>query len=126
VVHTRYFTVDEVNALLPRLRDLLGQLNQIREHVIALQPELHRVVEHAPGNGGGRAASDAVADFQHFDRLIGEINRMGCLLKDVSHGLVDFPAIRDGREVYLCWQLGEPEVRFWHDLDAGFAGRQPL
>jgi hypothetical protein len=51
---------------------------------------------------------------------------MGCILKDINTGLVDFPTVRKGREVFLCWQHGEPEIAFWHDVDAGFAGRQPL
>ena len=122
----RYFTVAEANALLPQLRALLSQINDIRDRVNALQPELQPVLERASSNGGGKPASDVVVDFQRFEQLVGEIGRLGCLLKDLNYGLVDFPSLRDGREVYLCWKLGEPEVSFWHDMDAGFAGRQPV
>ena len=65
-------------------------------------------------------------DFERFDALIHQIQDTGVLIKDINIGLLDFPALRDEREVYLCWQYGEDEITFWHEIDAGFAGRQSI
>jgi hypothetical protein len=90
------------------------------------QPELWPVLEKAAGNGGSPKASAVLADFQQVQHAVKAIDQMGIELKDVNTGLVDFLAQREGREVYLCWRYNEPTVAFWHDLEAGFAGRQPL
>ncbi len=122
----RYFTLDEANAALGRLRPLVGEMLAIRQELLLIQPELEQALQKAPGNGGGKVASQAVAYFERLEELIGRIQEMGVELKDINSGLLDFPAMRDGREVYLCWRYGEEEIRFWHEIDAGFAGRQPL
>jgi hypothetical protein len=78
------------------------------------------------GNGGNRALSRMVQDFEKLDALVHQILDTGVLIKDINIGLLDFPALRDGREVYLCWQHGEGDIAFWHEVDAGYAGRQPI
>jgi hypothetical protein len=67
-----------------------------------------------------------VPDFEKFDALIHEIQSSGVLIKDINLGLLDFPALRSGQEVYLCWKYGEGEIAFWHEIEAGFAGRRPI
>jgi hypothetical protein len=82
--------------------------------------------EAAPRNGGGepgRVVSEAFAELQ---RALGELQAMEVVLRDLERGLIDFPAMRDGREVYLCWEIGEERIEFWHDVDAGYGGRKPL
>jgi hypothetical protein len=64
--------------------------------------------------------------FLELQRTLGELQAMEVVLRDLERGLVDFPTLRDGREVYLCWEAGESEIGFWHDIDAGYGGRQPL
>lgn len=121
------FTVEEANALLPRIRPRVAELRAILQRISQRRPALARVIgKLVPTNGGNRAASDTVADLQRFERLIGEINGFGCELKDVNMGLIDFPAEINGRVVYLCWQYGEDEVMWWHELEAGYAGRRRL
>lgn len=122
----RYFSLDEANAALKTLRPLVGEMLAIRQELLFIQPDVERILRKAQGNGGGRVASQAVAYFERLEELIGRIQEMGVELKDINSGLLDFPAMRDGREVYLCWRYGEEEIRFWHEIDAGFAGRQPL
>lgn len=122
----RHFTVDEANGLLPILRPLLGEMLQARQRVVDAQPELWPILEKAIGNGGSKKAGAVLADFEVIQRNVKAIQAMGIEIKDVNVGLVDFPAERDGREVYLCWRFDEPLVAHWHELDAGFAGRQPL
>jgi hypothetical protein len=123
---TRYFTVDEANALLPTIRPMVAALLEARQRIVDAQPELWPVLEKAVGNGGSAKATAVLADFEIVDKNVKAIMALGLELKDVNSGLVDFLAQRDGREVYLCWRYNEPTVAHWHDLEAGFAGRRPL
>lgn len=129
----RHFTPEEANAQLEHVRPLVEQLVAIRqEHAAAVgrQEELERKIR---GNGGGippaelasaTAAVDALA--RRLARLVDEITEHGAQVKDLDSGLVDFPALRNGEAVLLCWQLGEDEIAWWHGVDDGFAGRRPL
>jgi hypothetical protein len=130
----RIFTVDEANALLPQLRQLLSDLRAARERLLEAQEALaQRFHGGARSNGhvapGGdvdrltAASNDAQAD---IGRAVSAIAELGCELKDPDRGMVDFRAMHDGHVVYLCWLQHEPEVLFWHELDAGYRGRQPL
>jgi hypothetical protein len=122
----RYFTLEQANAALETVRLLMEQIQSIRQDILARQPEVWPVIEHAAGNGGNRAASLLAFDFERLDDLVHQIMDTGALIKDLDTGLVDFPALREGHEVYLCWQFGEPGIDYWHEIDAGFAGRQPI
>src|SRR5579863_9649925 len=129
----RHFTPEEANAELEQVRPLVERLVAVRsEHMEALerQEELEGKIR---GNGGGippaelaeaTAEVDAVA--RRLAKLVDEINEHGAEVKDLETGLIDFPALRNGETVLLCWQLGEDEIGFWHRLDDGFAGRRPL
>jgi hypothetical protein len=122
----RYFTIREANETLRIIRPLMDELQAIRRKVLANQPEAWPAIEKSAGNGGNKALSAMVQDFGQFDALIHQIQATGAQIKDVNIGLLDFPALRDGREVYLCWKHGEGDIAFWHETDAGFAGRQPI
>jgi len=104
----------------------MEEMFALRDEILTRQPEVWPVLEKAVNNGGNRQAGELVEIFKAFERAVRTLRRFGCELKGVRQGLVDFPALRDGREVYLCWQYDEPEIAFWHEVDAGFAGRQPL
>ena len=122
----RYFTVEEANTALTSLRPLVAAMLAARERIVAAQPELWPVLEKAAGNGGSDKASAVLMDFEALRKSVKAIEAMGIELKDINTGLVDFLSERDGRDIYLCWKYDEPRVAFWHDLEAGFAGRQPL
>ena len=122
----KLFTVDEANALLPRIRVLMEEMFALRSEAIAMRPEVWPVLEKAVGNGGSRAAGDLLEVFRAFEVRIMRLNGLGCELKGIEQGLVDFPAMLNGRQIYLCWQYNEPEIAYWHDVDTGFSGRQPL
>lgn len=123
----RFFTVDEANAALPRLRELLEQIMAARRVIVDARPELWPVLKKSIGNGGSKKAGDLLAEFERLQAAVKAVEDMGIVLKDLDVGLVDFLHRRpDGREVYLCWRYGEPEVGFWHELHAGFAGRKRL
>ena len=122
----RLFTLTEANALLPQLRRTLQTLLDARQKIIDAQPELWPVLEKAMSNGGSKKAGEMLKYFEQVQRNAQAIQELGIEIKDINTGLVDFPAERDGRVVYLCWRYGEGDIEYWHELDAGFAGRQPL
>jgi len=122
----KYFTVAEANALLPQLKVLFEKMLAARQRIIDGRPTWEPMLEQAPGNGGGERGENLFVDESKIHLTMEKINEWGILIKDLDTGLVDFPSMRNGREIYLCWRLGETKVEYWHDVDAGFAGRQPL
>ena len=129
----RHFTPEEANAALEQVRPLVEQLVEGRqEHGAAVerQEELERKIR---GNGGGippaelaSATAEVDALARRLARLVDKIADHGAQVKDLDSGLIDFPALRRGETVLLCWQLGEDEIAWWHRIDDGFAGRRPL
>jgi hypothetical protein len=129
----RYFTQEEANAELDHVRPLVEQLVAVRqEHAEALerQEELEGKIR---GNGGGIPPAELAAATAEVDalarrlaHLVDEIATHGAEVKDLETGLIDFPALRQGETVLLCWQLGEDEIEWWHTVEDGFAGRRPL
>lgn len=122
----RVFTIQEADAALSMIRPLLAEMLKIRQEILDAQPEIWPVVEKAAGNGGSKAANLVEQQFKRLDELIHQLQSIGAILKDINIGLVDFLSMRDGREIYLCWQYGEEEIRYWHEIDSGFAGRELL
>lgn len=122
----RYYTVEQANEALKTLKPLVQEMLEIRQSILERQPETWPALQKAVGNGGSKAASLLAQEFSRLNDLARQIQSTGVLLKDINLGLLDFPSLRDGREVYLCWRYGEDRVEFWHDLDAGYAGRQKL
>lgn len=122
----KYFTLQQANETLDVIRPLMDELQMIRRKIIEKQPETWSVIEKAVGNGGNRTLSRMVQDFERLDALVHSILETGAQIKDINIGLLDFSALKDGREVYLCWQYGEGEIAYWHEVDAGYAGRQPI
>lgn len=122
----QYFTLQEANKALKAIRPLMQEVQTIRKKILENQPEAWPAIEKSAGNGGNRALSNMVQDFEKLDALIHQIQDTGAQIKDINTGLLDFSALKDGREVYLCWQYGEEDIAFWHEIEAGFAGRQPI
>ena len=127
------FTPEEANRLLPRLEPLLRDLVEKRRALREQQEILAAFRAKVRGNGGVSRGHEVVAARQASERLtaqlqqgIQDIQAFGCVVKDADQGLVDFPAMRDGVEVYLCWRLGEDRIAFWHGTDEGYAGRKTL
>lgn len=120
------FSLQEANEALNIIRPLMDEVQAIRRKIMETQPDAWTAIEKSIGNGGNRALSRLVQDFEKLDGLVHQILDTGVLIKDVNIGLLDFPALRNGREVYLCWQYGEDDIAYWHEVDAGFAGRQSI
>jgi len=121
-----FFTLTEANEALMIIRPLMEDVHAIRQKILASQPEAWPAIEKSAGNGGNKALSAMMQDFERLDALIHQIMDTGVQIKDINSGLLDFSAIRNGREVYLCWKYGEDDIAFWHEVEAGFAGRQPI
>jgi hypothetical protein len=120
------FTLEEANALVAQLDELLAEMTQQRDQIVAMGELLQPVLQHAGGNGGSKAGGEYLLLLQRFNASLSFVQELGCELKDLDQGLIDFPSYRDGKLIYLCWKRGEPKIEFWHDLESGFGGRQPL
>ena len=124
----KIFTVQEANALLPDVRKIVGKIQRAHRKLSHYRGDAKKASEAAERGGGGFTNGVAYAsDLLALTAKLSELEDLGVQLKDFERGLVDFPSLRDGRVVLLCWQLGEgDELEWWHDVDAGFAGRTPL
>ena len=127
-----YFTREEAEALLPQVSIVLVQIRDYRKVLQHKEEELDSLHALAMGNGHhlhiriNKLQKELEEHIQAMQELINDLSSFGCELKDPNIGLIDFLSLRNGREVYLCWHLGEERINFWHYLDTGFAGRQPL
>lgn len=128
----KYFTREEAEALLPRVEPLLEELQRLRAIFLEHETSLSAFQEKVMGNGHLPPAEvvqerEAITETaERMDEILAEINTLGILVKDLDMGLIDFPTLRHGREVYLCWRLGEEGIGWWHPTDSGFSGRQPI
>lgn len=124
---TKYFTVEDANAILLQIKPFLKALSEVYRAIMARAGEIEPyVTQKAGGNGGHPEGGSFILHLEQLSEGINRIQSVGCIIKDIESGLIDFPALKDGREVYLCWRLGEENIEFWHEIDTGFAGRQPL
>jgi len=124
----KIFTIQEANALLPDVRIILSRIQRAHRKLSRYRSEAKKASEAAEQGGGGIADGVAYASIlTELTLQLAELEGLGVQLKDFERGLVDFPSLRDGKIVLLCWQLGEgDELEWWHDMDTGFAGRTPL
>ena len=128
----KHYTRAEAETLLPRLEGMLRELQLLRdeladqeEQYTALRTRVLSNGHHVHGNAQRVKMAIATLTAQITQR-IHAIAELDVIVKDLESGLVDFPALRNGRDIYLCWRLGEDHIGWWHEVDSGFAGRQPL
>ena len=121
----KHYTRDEANALLPQIRKWLQHLNQVREELHRFEKRLSGLTE--PGNDtGGETVNSWIRALADMQATLAEFQRRQIFIKDLERGLLDFPALIGGREVFLCWEADEEAVEFWHDLETGYGGRERL
>jgi hypothetical protein len=123
--HSRHYSLEEASALLPWVAEQLGRLRSARDRLGDVDA---RAALAATGqtNGGGHAGKVVSEGFLELRELMLELREREIVLRDLDRGLIDFPSLRGEEEVYLCWEEGEAEIGFWHEPEAGFAGRRPL
>ena len=124
----KIFSLEEANALIPTVRAIVESIQRQHNRLLSFQAAARYAAEGAELGGGGMTDGPRyISILVKLAERAAELESLGIQLKDYGRGLIDFPSLRDGRVVLLCWQLGEgDEVEWWHDVDAGFAGRQPL
>lgn len=127
------FTLDEANAALAELRPVAERMVELRRSLGEATGRREAVREKISGNGGGLGSTELAELDAEVEQLgaavaacIERIAAGGVLVKDVELGLLDFPSLREGREVLLCWHVGEDEIEYWHGVEEGFAGRKPV
>lgn len=123
--HERHYTVEQANAAIPWVRERIERLRSAR---VELNDEQARAAlsEAGPTNGGGEPGNLVSRAFLDMRSTLAELNEIEVVLRDLDRGLVDFPAVRDDSEVYLCLDDSEDEIGFWHEADTGFGARRPL
>ena len=126
----RYFGIDEANAVVADARPVLEQLRGDRERVAEVQAALQR---HRENNGSAEHAEELAEQEQELreivrrmQRDVAQIDEWGITLREISTGLIDFPALANGRPIWLCWRLGDGDIEWWHEANVGFDQRQPL
>ena len=122
----KLFTLDEANAFVPQLLDLVPRIQKLSVSLNNDFPDIKNAREKAKWNGGSDQGVDYLNAVLKYNDLMHRIEGMGCEVKGIREGLVDFPSLREGREVSLCWRMPEKEILFWHDLNTGFSGRKPI
>ncbi|HYA79257.1 MAG TPA: DUF2203 domain-containing protein [Candidatus Nitrosopolaris sp.] len=121
----KHYTRDEARALLPQIRQWLEQLNRLRQDLERFDKRLSGLT--GQGNDvGGETVNRWIRALADMQAILAEFQRRRIFIKDLSRGLVDFPAIIGDREAFLCWEQEEDDIEFWHDLDTGFGGRERL
>jgi len=122
----KLFSVEEANALVPELKRLWAAVRTARGTLKRLEADAKSAAEHATEGGGMREGCRYAAALTAILEQVQAVMSLGVEVKDIERGLCDFPHWREDRVVYLCWQYGEDRIEWWHDVEAGFAGRQPL
>mgnify|MGYP000347913635 FL=1 len=122
----RYFTLAEAQATLPQVKKLMEQVQSARREILRLRPEALPAIEQAALNGGNKLLGELAVHAMRLEEGVRGIMALGAVIKDIDAGLVDFIGLRNGREIFLCWRYGEEAIGYWHELNAGFAGRRPL
>lgn len=122
---SKHYTLEEARALLPRVREWLEELDRHQERLKTLD---HRVAGLLAGgdDAGGPAVNQLTRTLAECKVVLQHFRAREIQIKDLNRGLIDFPALRDGREIFLCWEKDEDDIEYWHDLESGYAGRERL
>jgi len=121
----KHYSRDQARALLPRLREDLKRLNSLRHRITHLEQRIGQWLKEGQ-DAGGPGVNECVRSLIEMRRLLMEFHRREIQIKDLERGLIDFPTILGGREVFLCWEMDEADIEYWHELDSGYAGRERL
>jgi hypothetical protein len=125
---TRVFTLEEANRTLPLVRRIVGDIVAANRELQSRAAEFSAIDAEDPGAEERRRELRRQIDAlsEQVNTYVAELHRLGCVFKDFDEGLVDFYTLRGDRPVFLCWKLGEDAIEWWHEVHAGYAGRQPL
>ena len=122
---SKHYTIDEARALLPRIREWLSDLEMCQLRLQSLDERVAALLKNGD-DAGGEPVNQLIKTLAQCQQLLQEFRKRQIQVKDLRRGLLDFPALRNGREVFLCWEKDEDDIEFWHDLEAGYGGRERL
>ena len=125
MIHARHYTLEQASELLPKVAEIIERMRVARNQ-LGDREAREALSDAGPTNGGGAPGRTVSQGFLELRDSMIELRDLEVVLRDLDRGLLDFPSLRDGREVYLCWEEGEDGIAFWHEPDAGFGGRRPL
>jgi len=125
-IKNKFFSVEEANGLIPQLLIDIPRIQILMKNLVDEYLDINKAREKAQLNGGSMQGADYLNCVLKINYLTEGLESKGCILKGINHGLVDFPSLRDGKEVYLCWKNPEQRIEYWHDIQSGFAGRQRI
>lgn len=124
--NSKFFSVEEANAYIPQLLIDIPRIQILMKSLTDEYLDVDKARKKVQLNGGSMQGADYLNCVLKINYLTDELESKGCVLKGIEHGLVDFPSLRDGKEVYLCWKNPEQQIEYWHDIQSGFTGRQRI
>lgn len=124
--YSRHFSLDEARETIPLLRTTFTAVHFHRDRIQIADEKLVRILQKTNCDLGGTTVNSMLRDLVQMNSRLQELSHAGIVIKDIDRGLVDFPHLRDGHEVFLCWELDEDDIEFWHEIDTGYAGRERL
>ena len=122
---SKHYTIDEARALLPRIREWLSDLELCQLRLQSLDERVAALLKKGD-DAGGEPVNQLIKTLAQCQQILQEFRRRQIQVKDLRRGLLDFPALREGKEVFLCWEKDEDDIEFWHDLETGYGGRERL
>ena len=125
-IKSKFFSVEEANAYIPQLLIYIPRIQILMKSLTDEYLDVDKARKKVQMNGGSMQGADYLNCVLKINYLTDELESKGCVLKGIEHGLVDFPSLRDGKEVYLCWKNPEQQIEYWHDIQSGFTGRQRI
>ena len=125
-IKSKFFSVEEANAFIPQLLIDIPRIQILMKSLTDEYLDVDKARKKVQMNGGSMQGVDYLNCVLKINYLTDELESKGCVLKGIEHGLVDFPSLRDGKEVYLCWKNPEQQIEYWHDIQSGFTGRQRI
>jgi hypothetical protein len=120
---SKHYTIDEARALLPLVRQWLSELETFQNRLQSLDERVAALLKHG-NDAGGEPVNQLIKTLARCQQVLQEFRQREIQVKDLRRGLLDFPALREGREVFLCWEKDEEDIEFWHDLETGYGGRE--
>lgn len=125
-IYKKHFTLEEANKLVPEFSQYFEEIFQLHENLRPERKQKELVTQTLSKNGGWSKSAEYLENSFKVSKILDKILKSGAVVKDLQRGLIDFPHLSEGKEVFLCWEVGEKEIKFWHDLESGYPGRQPL
>ncbi len=126
LIYQKHFTIEEANKFVPQLTQYFDEIFTLHNILKKERKQKELVAQNLSRNGGWENSAFYLEHSSKINRILDKILATGAVVKDLQKGLVDFPHISEGKEIFLCWEMGEKEIKFWHDLESGYSGRQPL